>query len=295
MKQIIKIALVLAVVANGCAVLKKGKKVIDCPDSGASALDLTITGFVPVDLRFAWAEQNTFQIQLTDTIGTEKKLGNHTSLCFSKEKPEVEKLEKVMPAAALCCIWDNKKKFFTQSSTENGVPQSVLWAYGQQANIPSKYLKHLEQKKQNLDDRRLAYAVYRRHVIWPVTLKKGKETINTFQCLLQEKNDDGTVSSLLVTIIGMDSKSLESILYNNTAGVVFEISEKEFNTKTGTWVDPGQGDGQVFTLAWNAEKAESIVTEPVFLNKKQEEKNNSFNSGSNISSKKSTNSGGLRR
>lgn len=265
MKQKIKIALVLAVVASGCAVLKRTPK-NDCVNTGASALDLRVTGLPPVSLKFPWAEQNTFQIQLTDT-GEGGVLSNHTALCFSKEKPEVEKKEKVMPAASLCCVWDSKNKFFSQSTKVKGVTQSVLWAYGQKSNLPTKYIEHMANDS---DKRVLAYAVYARHVIWPVTLKKGKNTFQTFQLLLQQKDKNNIVSSLLVTVIGMNAKLLESMLYNNTGGVVFEISEKEFNPKTGTWVDPGQGDGQVFTLAWNAEKTPASVTEPVLINKKQE-------------------------
>lgn len=257
MKNLIYLSIALTALVS-CSIFKKQVSKEVCKETGASALDLSKTGFVPVSLQNPkFCEDESYQIQLTDTVGTSAKyeLQNHLVICFSKEKPTIESMEKVLPAASLCCRWDPKMGYFST----NGQTQSVLWAYGKLSPYPAKYQKYLKDKKEKKDSRNLVYASYQHHITWPViivTNKKKQKFLGAFQVLVQYKDETGKVASKLVFVVGMQQDAISNLLSDNTNGVVFETSDVCYDKISGKWKKPEEVKDKnkiVYTFAWNAE------------------------------------------
>lgn len=248
-KKLILVALVLAIA--GCAAKRKSRRET-CPQTGASFIEWPITGFVTVHLK-NFSEDFPYQIQIGDTIGTSKEyvLQNHLAIVFSKEKGRIQGLKRTVPAATLCCRWNSKKDYFLS----DGRTRSVLWAYGKQAPIPGRYTQYINNKKAGKEIREFAYAVYKYHVIWPVSLPQADLKLKCFQMLLQQKDESGNIISKLVFVVGMEDSQIKSLLANNTAGITFELKDVAFDKYSGEWKDQDKVGGRnkvVYTFAWNA-------------------------------------------
>ncbi len=258
-KNLTFIALSLVFFAS-CAVSKKSKKSKDvCAQTGASSLDLEITGFVEINPN---TQTDPFpgtasQVQLTDTTGNNKvfTLSNHIALLFQAEVEPMKAMKKIIPVASLCCSYDQTKGYFL---TE-GRTRSVIWAYGKQPeDLPPRYKKYLSEKGK--DGRKMVYANYSRHIIWPVKIPAGEGFTSGFQMLVQEK-DGGVVTSRLVFVVGMDYSQIKSLISNNTQGIVFEISDVAFDNITGEWKTQDKVNDKnkvIYTFAWNAEEGKII-------------------------------------
>ncbi len=261
----------IIVLMYSCSIQKLGTSKESCSAENNSSLDLSKTGFVPVELLIPFPEEKSYQIQLTDTVGSSSSynLKNHTAICFSKEKALLEIQKKLLPASSLCCRWDQKKGYFVT----DGKTESVLWAYGQKSALPAKYLEHLKNKKEGKDNRKLAYANYYTHVVWPVTIKMSKDkTLECFQILVQESNDE-KIKSRLVLVVGMEG--VKELLGFNKSGMVFEISDKVYEPTSGKWVDAGTVKGPSYTFAWNAEKGGSVIDTTIIQNHQYQQKTTS--------------------
>ncbi len=172
-------------------------------------------------------------------------------------------MDKILPAASLCCRWDPKLGYFST----NGQTQSVLWAYGKLSPFPAKYQKHLKDKRDKKDSRNLVYASYQHHVTWPVLLvtdKKKQKFLGAFQVLVQSKDEKtGKVTSKLVFVVGMQQDAIDKLLSDNKNGVVFETSEVCFDKVSGKWKKPDDVVAKnkvIYTFAWNAETTEENKT-----------------------------------
>ncbi len=261
MKKLFYLSIALTALVS-CSIFKKQVSKEVCEETGASALDLSKTGFVPISLQNPkFCEENSYQIQLTDTTGTSDAyvLKNHLSICFSKEKPILESMDKILPAASLCCSWDPKLGYFLPG----GQTQSVLWAYGKLSPCPSKYQKYLQDKKEKKDSRNLVYASYEHHVTWPVTIvtdKKKNKFLGAFQVLVQSKDETGKIESKLVFVVGMQQETIISLLSKNKNGVIFEVSDVCYDKVSGKWRNPDEVKDKnkiIYTFAWNAETGDS--------------------------------------
>lgn len=259
--------LVAVLVLTSCAALRDKKVIEVCPSTGASSFVLNITGFVDVPLKAPFPrDEKPSQIQLTDSVisGGKLTLSNHLALVFSKEIENIKSKKKVVPAASLCCRWDEDKEYFLS----DGEMQSVLWAYGKQATTPKMYYdywvaKSSKRPNTTTDNRILAYANYERHVIWDVHIPEGKKsTLDCFQMLVQQKAADGTVTSKLVFVVGMGYSDILSLIAKNTNGLVFELSDVVFDARLGKWRPAGEFKGTdktVYTFAWNAQGANPLI------------------------------------
>lgn len=258
MKNQIRISTLILLTLISC----KSQNVVQKPNSrGASVLDLDIAGFVSVNPNKPGNPfpSLAYQVELTDTVGSSKNftLKNHIALLFESEIETIKAMKKIIPVASVDSRYDETKKYFLV----DGNTRPVIWAYGKQTPIPQRYLKYMAEKGKT-DNRSMAYANYSRHIIWPVSISAGDQTLNSFQILLQQKEASGIITNKFVFVVGMEYSQIKSLISNNTKGIVFEISDVAFDKKTGEWKKESEVNDKnkvIYTFAWNAEEGKTIV------------------------------------